>query len=76
MRNRPSTGKAAGATYRWCWYDLTADQQLDYRAECRSGPEIYVYRYRRSSRIQVTVVASQQGYRTREHVTTASVPAW
>lgn len=64
-----------GASYQWCWYDVTKQQVIG-KAECSQREMSYVYSYRREHDIQVKVIATRDGYRPSEYVTTTQVPKW
>jgi serine/threonine protein kinase len=63
------------ASYQWCWYDLTKQQVIG-KAECSQNEMSYIYSYRRERDLQVRVIATRDGYRPSEYVTTTQVPKW
>ncbi len=63
------------ATYQWCWYDVTAQKVIG-KTECSQREMSYVYSYRREHDLRVKVIATRDGYRPSEYVTTTQVPKW
>jgi serine/threonine protein kinase len=70
-----AVNQTPGATYQWCWYDVTAQRVIG-DAECAPRDMRYIYSYRREHKIQVKVIATGDGYRPSEYVTTTRVPKW